>query len=230
MIYKVVLIRHGESEWNKDNKFTGWYDADLSQKGIEEAQLAGDLLKENGFTFDKSYTSVLKRAICTLHIVLNRLNQLWIPTEKSWRLNERHYGALQGLNKSETAEKYGKDQVHAWRRSFITSPPELKDSDKRHPKWDIRYSSLNTTYLPCSESLKKTVHRVIPYWEKVVLPEIKRGKRIVIVAHGNSLRSLVKHIDNISDEEIIELNIPTGKPLIYEFNKDIKSIKHYYLK
>lgn len=228
-VTKLVLVRHGESEWNNENRFTGWYDAELSEKGRGEAKAAGDLLKKEGFTFDYAYTSVLKRAIHTLWSVLDSINQPWLPVEKTWRLNERHYGALQGLNKSETAAKYGDDQVKQWRRGFAITPPELERSDERFPGNDPRYAKLTPQELPTTESLALTIERVIPYWEKNILPRIKNGEKVIIAAHGNSLRALVKYIDNISDDDIIGLNIPTGAPLVYEFDENFKPIKHYYL-
>lgn len=228
-MHKLVLIRHGESTWNKENRFTGWTDVDLSEKGIEEAKEAGKLLKEQGYIFDYAFTSVLKRALRTLWIVLDEMDLLWIPVEKNWRLNERHYGALQGLNKAETAEKYGEEQVLAWRRSYDVPPPALDMDDDRFPGNDPRYASLNHEELPYTECLKDTVTRVVPYWENHIVPALQEGKRIVIAAHGNSLRALVKYLDNVSDEEIVELNIPTGIPLVYELDDNLKPLKHYYL-
>jgi 2,3-bisphosphoglycerate-dependent phosphoglycerate mutase len=228
-MYKIVLLRHGESEWNKENRFTGWTDVDLSEKGRTEASAAGKLLKEAGFKFDLAYTSVLKRAIRTLWLALDEMNQLWIPVYKIWRLNERHYGALQGLNKAETAQKYGDEQVHIWRRSYDIQPPALTADDERFPGKDPRYGGLTKDELPLTECLKDTVARFLPFWHDTVAPAIKSGKQIIIAAHGNSLRALVKYLDNVSDEEITELNIPTGVPLVYELDKDLKPIKHYYL-
>ncbi len=228
-MFKVVLLRHGESEWNKKNLFTGWTDVDLTEKGREEALTAGKLMKEAGFVFDIAYTSVLKRAINTLHIALAEMDLLWIPEIKSWRLNERHYGALQGLNKAETAEKYGDEQVLLWRRSYDVPPPALTKDDERYPGHDPRYAELSEDELPLTESLKDTVARFVPYWEGEIAPMIKSGKRVIIAAHGNSLRSLVKYLDNVSEEEIVKLNIPTGVPLVYELDDDLKPIKHYYL-
>ncbi|MXV45018.1 2,3-diphosphoglycerate-dependent phosphoglycerate mutase [Saccharibacter sp. 17.LH.SD] len=228
-ITKLVLVRHGESEWNKENRFTGWYDAELSDKGRQEAKAAGELLKKEGFSFDYAYTSVLKRAIHTLWNVLDAVNQPWLPVEKSWRLNERHYGALQGLNKAETAAKYGEDQVKQWRRGFAVTPPALERDDERFPGKDPRYAKLTPQQLPTTESLALTIERVIPYWETVILPRLKNGEKVIIAAHGNSLRALVKYIDNISDEAIIDVNIPTGAPLVYEFDENFKPVKHYYL-
>lgn len=226
---KLVLIRHGESEWNQENRFTGWTDVELSEKGRAEAQEAGKLLKEAGFSFDFAYTSVLKRAIHTLWGVLDQLDQAWLPVEKSWKLNERHYGALQGLDKSETAAKYGEDQVKLWRRGFAITPPALEKTDARYPGNDARYKGLTEAQLPLTESLALTIDRVVPYWKEVILPRVKSGERVIIAAHGNSLRALVKYLDNISDDAIIDLNIPTGVPLVYEFDENMKPIKNYYL-
>ncbi|MFP4329433.1 MAG: 2,3-diphosphoglycerate-dependent phosphoglycerate mutase [Alkalispirochaetaceae bacterium] len=228
-MYKVVLLRHGESVWNKENRFTGWTDVDLSEKGVEEARSAGQILKAEGFTFDLAFTSVLKRAIKTLNLALEEMELLWIPVIKNWRLNERHYGALQGLNKAETAERHGKDQVHLWRRSYDVPPPALEEKDERFPGRDPRYSDLADGELPRTECLKDTVDRFLPYWHEEIGPTIKSGKRVVVAAHGNSLRALVKYLDNISDDEIPGLNIPTGVPLVYELDGDLKPIKHYYL-
>ncbi len=228
-MFKVVLLRHGESEWNKKNLFTGWTDVDLTDKGREEAKTAGKLMTEAGFVFDIAYTSVLKRAINTLHIALAEMDLLWIPEIKSWRLNERHYGALQGLNKAETAEKYGDEQVLLWRRSYDVPPPALTKDDERYPGHDPRYADLSEDELPLTESLKDTVARFVPYWENEIAPAIKSGKRVIIAAHGNSLRSLVKYLDNVSEEEIVKLNIPTGVPLVYELDDNLKPIRHYYL-
>ena len=228
-MYKVVLLRHGESEWNKKNLFTGWTDVDLTEKGREEAKTAGELMLEAGFVFDIAYTSVLKRAINTLHIALAEMDLLWIPEIKSWRLNERHYGALQGLNKAETAEKYGEEQVLLWRRSYDVPPPALTKDDERYPGFDPRYKDLSEDELPLTESLKDTVARFVPYWENEIAPTIKSGKRVIIAAHGNSLRALVKYLDNVTEEEIVKLNIPTGVPLVYELDENLKPIKHYYL-
>ena len=228
-MYKLVLLRHGESEWNKENRFTGWTDVPLSEKGLLEAQSAGKVLKEKGFVFDKAYTSVLKRAVKTLWCVLEEMDLMWIPVENSWKLNERHYGGLQGLNKSETAAKYGDEQVKIWRRSYGTRPPLLEKSDERYPGNDPRYEELSEDELPEGECLADTVARVVPYWEDHIEPDIKAGKRLVIAAHGNSLRALVKYLDKISEKEILELNIPTGVPLVYELDEELKPIKHYYL-
>ncbi len=226
---KLVLIRHGESDWNKLNLFTGWTDVDLSEKGVEEATAAGKLLKEEGYSFDIAYTSVLKRAIHTLWHVLDGIDQAYLPVVKDYHLNERHYGALQGLNKSETAEKYGEAQVHLWRRSFDIAPPALEPDDERNPALQAHYKGIDPKELPLHESLKDTIARVVPYYNETIVPDIKAGKKVLIAAHGNSLRALVKYLDNISDEDIAGLNIPTGVPLVYELDEDLKPIKHYYL-
>ena len=226
-MHKLVLIRHGESQWNKENRFTGWKDVDLSEKGLEEAKAAGKLLKDEGFTFDEAYTSVLKRAIRTLWTVLSEMDLMWIPETKSWRLNERHYGGLQGLDKAETAAKYGDEQVLIWRRSYDVPPPELDVSDDRYLGNDPRYAGIDN--FPATECLKDTVSRVVPYWESEIMPKIRDGKRLIIAAHGNSLRALVKYLDGISDDEIVSLNIPTGIPLVYELDEGLKPIKSYYL-
>jgi 2,3-bisphosphoglycerate-dependent phosphoglycerate mutase len=226
---KLVLLRHGESTWNKENRFTGWTDVDLSEAGRQEAREAGRLLKEGGYVFDIAFTSVLRRAIRTLWITLDTLDQMWIPVTKSWRLNERHYGALQGLNKAETAAKHGEAQTKIWRRSYDIPPPPLTRDDERHAGNDPRYASLAPGDLPLTESLKDTVARFLPYWEIVIAPEIVAGKRVLIAAHGNSLRALVKHLDNISDGNIVELNIPTGTPLVYELDEGLKPFRNYYL-
>lgn len=228
-MYKVVLLRHGESEWNKENRFTGWTDVDLSLKGVEEAHNAGKLLREGSYKFDLAFTSVLKRAIRTLWITLDEMDLMWIPVWNSWRLNERHYGALQGLNKAETAVKFGEDQVKIWRRSYDIQPPALTKEDPRFPGNDPRYADLKGSELPLTECLKDTVARFVPYWKGTISPEIKKGRQVVIAAHGNSLRALVKYLDNIPDEEIVELNIPTGVPLVYELDAKLNPIKHYYL-
>ena len=228
-MHKVVLLRHGESNWNKENRFTGWTDVDLSEKGIEEAHKAGQTLKKEGYTFDIAYTSVLKRAIRTLWITLDEMDLMWIPVIRNWRLNERHYGALQGLNKAETAQKFGEDQVKIWRRSYSTQPPALEKADERFPGNDPRYSDLTKDELPLTECLKDTVARFVPYWENTIAPSIKQEKKVLIAAHGNSLRALVKYLDNISEDEIVSLNIPTGIPLVYELDDNIKSLKSYYL-
>ena len=226
---KIVLLRHGESTWNKENRFTGWTDVDLSEKGIAEARQAGLLLKKEGFVFDLACTSVLKRAVRTLWIVLDEMDLMWIPVYNSWRLNEKHYGALQGLNKSETALKYGEEQVLIWRRSYDIAPAALKKDDRRFPGNDVRYQGLKPKELPLTECLKDTVARFLPYWHKTIAPVVKSGKRVIISAHGNSLRALVKYLDNIPDEKIVNLNIPTGIPLVYELNNNLKPIKNYYL-
>ncbi len=228
-MYKVVLLRHGESTWNKENRFTGWTDVDLSEKGLEEAKKAGEVLNTEGYKFDIAYTSVLKRAIRTLWITLDGLDLMWIPVIRNWRLNERHYGALQGLNKAETAEKFGEEQVKIWRRSYDTPPPALELTDDRYPGKDPRYAELKEKELPVTECLKDTVARFVPYWEDTIAPMVKSGKKVLITAHGNSLRALVKYLDNVGEKEIIELNIPTGIPLVYELDEDLKPIKHYYL-
>lgn len=226
---KLVLLRHGESTWNRENKFTGWTDVDLSEKGMAEAHDAARVLKTEGYAFDFAFTSVLKRAIRTLWIALDDLDLMWIPVERSWRLNERHYGALQGLNKKATAEKYGMDQVHTWRRSYDTPPPALDVNDPRHPRFDPRYLNLRQEDVPDAESLKDTLNRVLPYWHESIAPTLRQGKKVIISAHGNSLRALVKYFDGISDEEIPGLNIPTGIPLVYEMDDELRALKHYYL-
>ena len=228
-MYKVVLLRHGFSTWNQENRFTGWKDVDLAEQGVGEAHEAGRLLKEGGYVFDVAYTSVLKRAIRTLWIVLDDLDQMWLPVIKSWRLNERHYGALQGLNKAETAAEHGDAQVKVWRRSYDIPPPPLPVSDERHPSHDPRYAGLEPEELPATESLKETVERFLPYWQGTIVPAITSGKRVLIAAHGNSLRALVKYLDDISEADITELNIPTGIPLVYELDANLKPIRHYYL-
>ncbi len=228
-MYKIVLLRHGESIWNKENLFTGWTDVDLSEQGVKEAHRAGQLLKADGYVFDLAFTSVLKRAIRTLWIALDELDQMWIPVINSWRLNERHYGALQGLNKAETAAKYGDAQVKIWRRSYDIQPPALEKDDPRWPGRDPRYQDLDPQDVPLTECLKDTVARFLPYWHETIAPTVKSGKRVLIAAHGNSLRALVKYLDNISDEEIPELNIPTGVPLVYELDDNLRPITHYYL-
>src|SRR6476646_10102018 len=228
-MHKVVLLRHGFSTWNKENRFTGWTDVDLADEGRHEAAEAGRLLKEGGFVFDIAYTSVLKRAIRTLWIALDVLDQLWIPVEKDWRLNERHYGALQGLNKAETAAKHGDDQVKIWRRSYDIPPPPLGLDDPRYPGLDPRYGDLKRSQIPLSESLKDTVARFLPYWHETVAPAIRNDQRVLLAAHGNSLRALVKYLDNVSESEIVELNIPTGIPLVYELDDDLTPLRHFYL-
>jgi 2,3-bisphosphoglycerate-dependent phosphoglycerate mutase len=228
-VYKIIFLRHGESQWNRENRFTGWTDVPLSDKGINEARAAGAQLKRDGFSFDRAFTSVLKRAIKTLWLALEEMDEMYVPTDFSWRLNERHYGALQGLNKTETAKKYGDDQVKIWRRSYDVRPPLLETNDERYPARDPRYKGLPATDIPAGECLEDTVARVVPYWNDAIVPEIKAGKRIIVAAHGNSLRALVKHLDNVSDSDILELNIPTGIPLSYELDGDIKPISHRYL-
>ena len=228
-MHTVVLLRHGESAWNKENRFTGWVDVDLTERGREEAHEAGRLLKEGGYTFDLAYTSVLKRAIRTLWITLDDMDLMWIPVVKSWRLNERHYGALQGLNKAETAAKHGDDQVKIWRRSYDIPPPPLTPDDPRYPGLDPRYGDLKRSQIPLSESLKDTVARFLPYWHETVAPAIRNDQRVLIAAHGNSLRALVKYLDNVSESEIVELNIPTGIPLVYELDDDLTPLRHFYL-
>ena len=227
---KVVLLRHGESAWNKENRFTGWTDVDLSEKGIAEAKDAGQVLKKEGYTFDVAFTSVLKRAIRTLWITLDGMDLMWIPVYRNWRLNERHYGALQGLNKAEMAEKFGNEQVHIWRRSYDTQPPALEKDDPRYPGKDPRYADLDEKDVPLTECLKDTVERFLPYWHETITPVVKSGKRVIIAAHGNSLRALVKYLDDISEEEIVGLNIPTGMPLVYELDDEtLKPTNRYYL-
>jgi len=228
-MHKLVLLRHGESTWNKENRFTGWTDVDLTDRGREEAAEAGRLLKEGGYVVDRAYTSVLKRAIRTLWIALDVMDLMWIPEEKSWRLNERHYGALQGLNKAETTEKHGDAQVKIWRRSYDIPPPPLTPDDPRHPSRDPRYKNLSASELPLTESLKDTVARFLPYWHDTIAPTIRSGQRIIIAAHGNSLRALVKYLDHVPETDIVELNIPTGIPLVYELDDDLRPIRHYYL-
>jgi 2,3-bisphosphoglycerate-dependent phosphoglycerate mutase len=229
IIPNLVLLRHGESIWNKENRFTGWTDVDLSEKGMEEAKKAGKKLKEEGYGFDVAFTSVLKRGIRTLWIVLDEMDLMWIPVYRSWRLNERHYGALQGLYKSKMASEVGEEQVLIWRRSYDIPPPALKTSDPRYPGNDPRYKNLDPKDIPLTECLKDTVERFMPYWYETIVPSIKEGKRVLISAHGNSLRALVKHLDDIPEDEIVELNIPTGIPLVYELDEDLKPLEHYYL-
>jgi 2,3-bisphosphoglycerate-dependent phosphoglycerate mutase len=226
---KLVLVRHGESEWNKLNLFTGWTDVDLSDKGHEEAKAAGEILKKEGYDFDICYTSYLKRAIHTLNHILDSMDRNWLPVVKAWELNERHYGALQGLNKSETAEKYGEDQVKIWRRSYDIKPPALEETDKRHPKNDPMFRNVDPKNLPANESLETTVERAVPYFNNVIKKDMEAGKRVIIAAHGNSLRALVKYFDNMTNDAIIGVNIPTGIPLVYEFDENFKVVKHYYL-
>lgn len=226
---KLVLIRHGESIWNMENRFTGWTDVDLSENGLIEARKAGEILKENGYTFDIAYTSVLKRAIRTLWIILHEMDLMWIPVYKSWKLNERHYGALQGLNKQETADKYGEEQVHKWRRYVDVRPPALEKSDNRYPGNELKYKELREEELPTTENLDDTVKRVLAEWFQEIAPKIKEGKKVIISAHGNTIRALVKYLDDISSDGIVSLNIPTGTPLVYELDDDLKPIRHYYL-
>lgn len=228
-MYKLVLLRHGESTWNKENRFTGWTDVDLSEKGEAEAHKAAEVLMKEGYTFDIAFTSVLKRAIRTLWIVMDDMDLMWIPVLRSWRLNERHYGALQGLDKAETAAKYGDEQVLIWRRSYDTPPPALEKNDERFPGRDPRYAELAKDEVPLTECLKDTVARFLPYWHEEIAPVVKSGKRVIVAAHGNSLRALVKYLDEISDDDILKLNIPTGMPLIYELDENLKPIKNYYL-
>ena len=227
--YKLVLVRHGQSTWNLENRFTGWTDVDLTEQGMAEANAGGALLKQGGYEFDLAYTSVLKRAIKTLWIIQEGMGLEWIPVIRAWQLNERHYGSLQGLNKAEMAEKFGDEQVKIWRRSYDVPPPPLELTDERHPRFDRRYAGLKPSELPATESLKITLERVLPYWHAEIAPTIQSGKRVLIAAHGNSLRALVKFLDNIPDSEITELNIPTGIPLVYELDADLKPVKHYYL-
>jgi 2,3-bisphosphoglycerate-dependent phosphoglycerate mutase len=228
-MHKLVLIRHGESTWNQENRFTGWTDVDLNEKGLREAKAAGELLKKEGYSFDRSFVSLLKRALRTNWMILDELDELWIPIERSWRLNERHYGSLQGLNKGETATKFGDDQVLIWRRSYDVPPPALEKSDERYPGHDRRYRGVAETDLPLTECLKDTVDRVLPYWHSEIAPAVKRGEKVLVTAHGNTLRALVKYFDNLSEEEVLALNIPTGIPLVYELDEDLKPIRHYYL-
>ena len=228
-MHKLVLLRHGESVWNRENRFTGWTDVDLSHAGREEALAAGRLLQQGGYTFDVAFTSVLKRAIRTLWIVLDEMDLMWIPVHRSWRLNERHYGALQGLNKAETAQRASAEQVHLWRRSFDVQPPALDPDDERHPRFDPRYAALPPRELPATESLKDTIARVLPYWQSAIVPELRQGKRVLIAAHGNSLRGLVKHLDAIADADIPAVEIPTGRPLVYELDGELRVADRYYL-
>src|SRR5437870_9306705 len=228
-MHKLVLLRHGESTWNRENRFTGWTDVDLSAAGIEEARAAGRLIKSAGFEFDIAFTSVLKRAIRTLWLTLDELDRLWLPVAKDWRLNERHYGALQGLNKAEMAAKFGDEQVLLWRRSYDVAPPPLEPGDPRHPRGDPRYAGLAESELPLTECLKDTVARFLPYWSATIAPEVLRGRQVIIAAHGNSLRALVKYLDGVSDTEIVDLNIPTGIPLVYELDSGLRPMRHYYL-
>lgn len=229
MTTKLVLLRHGESAWNQENRFTGWTDVGLTEKGVVEAQRAGTLFSDGGYSFDRVYTSVLKRAILTANLVLDELQLLWLPVERSWRLNERHYGSLQGLDKKETVARHGNEQVFLWRRSYDVPPPPLAHDDPRHPKRDPRYARLAPDQIPATECLKDVVSRVLPFWYDVMVPELRDNKRILVVAHGNSLRAFVKHLDNIPDDEIAELNIPTGIPLVYELDSNLRPVTHYYL-
>lgn len=228
-MHKLVLMRHGESQWNLENRFTGWTDVDLTDMGREQARKAGELLKKEGFTFDLAYTSVLKRAIRTLWIALDAMDAMYTPVGVNWRLNERHYGALQGLNKSETAAKYGDEQVLIWRRAYAIAPEPLALDDERHPRFDSRYAKIPADQLPATECLKDTVARVLPFWNDSIAPAIRSGRKVLIAAHGNSLRALIKHLDNVSDDDIVNLNIPTGQPLVYELDDDLRPIRHYYL-
>lgn len=228
-MHKLVLMRHGESQWNLENRFTGWTDVDLTETGREQARRAGELLREKGFGFDLACTSVLKRAIRTLWIALDAMDMMYIPVHNSWRLNERHYGALQGLNKAETAAKYGDEQVLIWRRAYAIAPNPLDLDDPRHPRFDPRYGRLLPDQLPATECLKDTVSRVLPFWNETIAPAMRAGRRVLVAAHGNSLRALIKHLDNMSDDDIVNLNIPTGQPLVYELDSELKPIRHYYL-
>jgi 2,3-bisphosphoglycerate-dependent phosphoglycerate mutase len=228
-MYKLVLMRHGESQWNLENRFTGWTDVDLTDLGRDQARKAGQMLKDQGYEFDIAFTSVLKRAIRTLWIALDAMDAMYLPVHNNWRLNERHYGALQGLNKAETAAQYGDAQVLIWRRAYAIAPNPLALDDPRHPKFDPRYARLTAQQLPATECLKDTVERVLPFWEETIAPAIRAGRRVMISAHGNSLRALIKHLDHVSEEDIVHLNIPTGQPLVYELDKDLRPIRHYYL-
>lgn len=228
-MHKLVLLRHGESIWNRENLFTGWTDVGLSEKGTQEAMEGGRVMRQEGYVFDVAFTSVLKRAIKTLWIALEEMDQMWIPVHNSWRLNERHYGALQGLNKAQTAAKYGEEQVHVWRRSYDIRPPELTPTDSRFPGKDPRYANLRAEELPLTECLKDTIARTLPYWHETIAPTVRSGQRVIIAAHGNSLRGLVKYLDNVSEQEIVSLNIPTGIPLVYELDDDLKPLRHFYL-
>ncbi|KGD90752.1 phosphoglyceromutase [Achromobacter sp. RTa] len=228
-MHKLVLMRHGESQWNLENRFTGWTDVDLTDTGREQARKAGELLKKEGYTFDLAYSSVLKRAIRTLWIALDAMDAMYTPVGVNWRLNERHYGALQGLNKAETAAKYGDEQVLIWRRAYAIAPEPLSLDDERHPRFDSRYARIPADQLPATECLKDTVARVLPFWNESIAPAIRSGRKVLIAAHGNSLRALIKHLDNVSDDDIVNLNIPTGQPLVYELDDDLRPIRHYYL-
>ena len=229
MTHKIVLLRHGESQWNLENRFTGWTDVELTEKGRAEARAAGELMAKEGFAFDIAFTSMLRRAIGTLWIALDEMDRMWIPIVNAWELNERHYGALQGLNKAETAKKYGDDQVLIWRRAYATAPNPLSPDDPRHAANDPRYAHLSPEQIPLTECLKDTVERVVPFWEETIAPAIASGRSVIVAAHGNSLRALIKHLDNISEDEIVNLNIPTGRPLVYELNDELKPLRHYYL-
>lgn len=228
-MHKLVLMRHGESQWNKENRFTGWADVDLTEEGRSQAYKAGELLKKHGFEFDQAFSSVLKRAIRTLWIALDAMDTMYLPVTKSWRLNERHYGALQGLNKAETAQKYGEEQVLIWRRAYATAPEPMPLDDKRHPRFDPRYSNLDPALLPATECLQDAVARVVPFWQQTIAPAIKSGQRVLISAHGNSLRALIKYLDDVSEEDIVGINVPTGQPLVYELDDNLKPVKSYYL-
>ncbi|HEY9273130.1 MULTISPECIES: 2,3-diphosphoglycerate-dependent phosphoglycerate mutase [Achromobacter] len=228
-MHKLVLMRHGESQWNLENRFTGWTDVDLTETGREQARKAGELLKKEGYTFDLAYSSLLKRAIRTLWIALDAMDAMYTPVGVNWRLNERHYGALQGLNKAETAAKYGDEQVLVWRRAYAIAPEPLSLDDERHPRFDSRYAKIPADQLPATECLKDTVARVLPFWNESIAPAIRSGRKVLVAAHGNSLRALIKHLDNVSDDDIVNLNIPTGQPLVYELDDDLRPIRHYYL-
>jgi 2,3-bisphosphoglycerate-dependent phosphoglycerate mutase len=228
-MYKLVLMRHGESQWNLENRFTGWTDIDLTEAGRDQARRAGELLKEKGYVFDVAFTSVLKRAIRTLWIALDAMDTMYLPVHNNWRLNERHYGDLQGLNKAEMAAQYGDEQVLIWRRAYAIAPNPIALDDQRHPRFDPRYAKLTPEQLPSTECLKDTVARVLPFWDETIAPSVRAGRRVLVAAHGNSLRALIKHLDNVSDDDIVHLNIPTGQPLVYELDKDLRPIRHYYL-
>jgi 2,3-bisphosphoglycerate-dependent phosphoglycerate mutase len=228
-MYKLVLMRHGESQWNLENRFTGWTDIDLTEAGRDQARRAGELLKEKGYVFDVAFTSVLKRAIRTLWIALDAMDTMYLPVHNNWRLNERHYGDLQGLNKAEMAAQYGDEQVLIWRRAYAIAPNPIALDDPRHPRFDPRYAKLTPQQLPATECLQDTVARVLPFWDETIAPSIRAGRRVLVAAHGNSLRALIKHLDNVSDDDIVHLNIPTGQPLVYELDKDLRPIRHYYL-
>jgi 2,3-bisphosphoglycerate-dependent phosphoglycerate mutase len=228
-MYKLVLMRHGESQWNLENRFTGWTDIDLTEAGRDQARRAGELLKEKGYVFDVAFTSVLKRAVRTLWIALDAMDTMYLPVHNNWRLNERHYGDLQGLNKAEMAAQYGDEQVLIWRRAYAIAPNPIALDDPRHPRFDPRYAKLTPQQLPATECLQDTVARVLPFWDETIAPSIRAGRRVLVAAHGNSLRALIKHLDNVSDDDIVHLNIPTGQPLVYELDKDLRPIRHYYL-